>query len=141
MVSAKTVLAYAALPDEVDTTTLLDQLLADGKTILLPKVIDHEKMEVRLYTGRNDLQEGAFHILEPIGLPFRNLSAIDVAIIPGMAFTRDGKRLGRGKGFYDRFLAQLPSSTVRIGICFPFQLIENIPTESHDLSMDKVIYN
>lgn len=139
--TARVILAYASLPDEVDTRTLLEQLLAAGKTVLLPKVVDGEKMEVRQYTGNGDLQEGAFHIMEPIGAPYPTLSSIDVAIIPGMAFTHDGKRLGRGKGYYDRFLALLPRHTKKIAICFPFQLIENIPTEPHDFVMDKVVCN
>lgn len=141
MISAKTILAYASLPDEVDTSELLEQLLAAGKTVLLPKVIDTENMEVRLYTGKADLHEGAYHIMEPIGVPFSNLSAIDIAVIPGMAFTNEGKRLGRGKGYYDRFLSLLPTQTRKIAICFPFQLVENIPTEPHDFIMDQVICN
>lgn len=136
---AKTVVAYASLPDEVGTGELLKRLISDGKRVLLPKVLDDNYMELRQYTGRDDLEEGAFHIQEPIGPTFSSLKTIDVAIVPGMAFTPDGHRLGRGKGYYDRFLAQLHTTTVKIGVCFPFQLVEHLPSEPHDIRMDKVI--
>ena len=67
-----------------------------------------------------------------------DLDAIDVVIIPGVAFTRDGKRLGRGKGYYDRFLPKL-STAYRIGVCYDFQLSDTLPTESYDQKMDLVI--
>lgn len=136
---ADVILAYASLKDEVCTAQLLDALIDSGKTVLLPKVLDDEHMEARRYTGRGDLAEGAFHILEPVGAPFSALETIDAAIIPGMAFTRDGRRLGRGRSYYDRFLALLPPSVAKIGICFPFQLLADIPTEPHDLTMTQVI--
>lgn len=136
---ARTVLAYASLPDEVDTSLLLDRLLADGRTVVLPKVTGSTTMELRRYTGRHDLTEGAYHIPEPTGPAFTDLQAVDTALIPGMAFTADGRRLGRGKGYYDRFLASLPHTTVRIGVCFPFQLVSDMPANSHDLPMDMVV--
>lgn len=137
--NAKTVLAYASLSDEVCTDSLLDSLVKEGKTVLLPKVLDAERMEIRQYTGKNDLKEGAFHIMEPIGEPFNRLNDVDVAIIPGMSFDQNGHRLGRGKGYYDRFLAQLPSKTVKVGACFSFQMMDNIENETHDVVMDFVV--
>ena len=63
LTNAKTILAYYSLPDEVDTRQLLDDLVAEGKTVLLPKVIDDENMEIRRYTGRQDLEEGILHLM------------------------------------------------------------------------------
>jgi 5-formyltetrahydrofolate cyclo-ligase len=77
--------------------------------------------------------------LEPIGEPFTDYASIDVAIIPGMAFDNKGHRLGRGKGYYDRFLSQLTSKTKKIGLCFPWQLVDVVPTDKNDISMDCVI--
>ena len=133
-----TVLAYWPLPDEVDIRPLIDQLVAEGKTVVLPKVTGDETMELRRYASRADLQEGAFHILEPIGDVFEDYAKIDVALIPGMAFDAAGHRLGRGKGYYDRFLASchLP---LKIGVCFPFQRVAEVPSEVHDIIMDEVI--
>lgn len=136
---ARTLFIYSSLSDEVDTTTLLDSLALCGKTVVLPKVVDAENMELRLYTGREDLAAGSYGIMEPTGKLFTALHDIDVAVVPGMAFDRNGHRLGRGKGYYDRMLAQMPQA-YKIGICFDFQLMENIPHDAHDVSMDEVIY-
>ena len=137
--SARTILLYNALPDEVQTQSLINELAFQGKTILLPKVIDGSMMEVRRYTNTKNLAAGVYGILEPIGEPFTDYASIDVAIIPGMAFDSRGHRLGRGKGYYDRFLSQLTSKTIKIGLCFPWQLVDVVPTDKNDISMDCVI--
>lgn len=135
-VEAKTVLLYYSLPDEVNTHELVASL--KGKTIVLPKVIDSENMILCEYSDSNDLQEGAFHIMEPAGRVFDNYEKIDLAVVPGMAFDNDGNRLGRGKGYYDRLLSCL-NNTYKIGICFQFQMADHIPTEPTDIKMDEVI--
>ena len=94
-------------------------------------------MELREYNNDNDLRIGYFNILEPCGKPFFNYEEIDVAIIPGMGFDKTGNRLGRGKGYYDRLLPQIPAP--KVGICFPFQLIEEVPAEAFDFRMDTII--
>ena len=111
-----------------------------GKKVLLPEVIDGENMVIREYTGKHDLKEGAFHIMEPIGslFPEEKYQEIHLAIIPGMAFDQQGNRLGRGKGYYDRFLQKIPQ-VYKIGICFPFQLVDEIPTEETDIKMDAIM--
>ena len=136
--SPLTIMAYWPLPDEVDLHPLLNKLVAEGHTVLLPKVIDNETMELRRYTSYVDLAEGAFHILEPIGEQFTDYEKIDVALVPGMAFDAAGQRLGRGKGYYDRFLAAHPH-LYKIGVCFPFQRVPEVPVDEHDVSMDEVI--
>ena len=136
---AHTLLLYSALPDEVPTQTLIDELVAQGKTVLLPRVVSDTDMELRRYSGPADLQQGAFGIMEPTGELFTDYAAIDVAIIPGMAFDDEGHRLGRGKGYYDRFLAKLSPSTYKIGLCFSWQLVDHVPTDEHDIPMDEVI--
>jgi 5-formyltetrahydrofolate cyclo-ligase len=129
---------YNALPDEVPTQALMDQLVAQGKTVLLPCVINDTDMELRRYTDPQDLQPGSFGIQEPTGELFTDYDTIDVAIVPGMAFDAEGHRLGRGKGYYDRFLCQ-HLDVKRIGICFDFQLVDEVPTEPLDIKMDEVI--
>lgn len=135
---ADVVLLYASLPDEVATGELICRLSAMGKRILLPIVVDGERMEIREYRGERYLREGAFHIKEPVGESFTDYESIDVAVIPGMAFDRSGNRLGRGKGYYDRFLARLPHIYI-IGVCYDFQLLDEIPAEIHDRKVDEVI--
>ncbi len=134
---AHIVLAYYSLPDEVNTHQLIDELVAEGKTVLLPKVLDGETMELRRYTGRQDLSEGSFHIMEPVGEPFSDYSEIDLSLIPGMAFDAHGHRLGRGKGYYDRFLRAMSVRT--IGVCFDFQRVDEVPTDENDVAVDEVI--
>ena len=131
-------LAYWPLSDEVDIRPLIDQLVAQGYSVVLPKVTGNETMELRRYTSREDLHEGAFHILEPTGELFTDYDNIDIALIPGMAFDAAGHRLGRGKGYYDRFLSAHPHLH-KIGVCFPFQRVAEVPFESHDVLMDEVI--
>ena len=147
LAEAQTILAYYSLPDEVDTHALLDELVAEGKTVLLPKVLDEETMELRRYTGRDSLQEGAYHIMEPITggrfFCYDDLTKepspcyVDIALIPGLAFDAQGHRLGRGKGYYDRFLKDFKGQT--IGVCFDFQKVAEVPVDAHDVSVDRVV--
>ena len=144
---AQTIVAYYPLPDEVDIRVLLDEWIAEGKTVFLPKVTGDDTMELRRYTGRDSLQEGAFHILEPVedhgdrSLDMKsgdfNHGPVPVILVPGMAFDAKGHRLGRGRGYYDRFLSSLPSEL--IGVCFDFQKVPDVPVDAHDIAMDAVI--
>ena len=136
--NSRTILLYNALPDEVPTQALMDELVARGKTVLLPCVINDTDMELRRYTGPQDLQTGSFGILEPTGELFTDYDTIDVAIVPGMAFDAEGHRLGRGKGYYDRFLSRVPH-LYKIGLCFSWQLVDRVPCDEHDIKMDEVI--
>lgn len=138
--NAKNILMYYSLPDEVNTHTFIDEMIALGKTVLLPVVKDSENMEIREYSGRKDLTEGSFHILEPTGklFPPERYKEIEVGVIPGMSFDVKGNRLGRGKGYYDRFLKKVPTM-LKIGICFDFQKINTIPTEKTDIRMDYIL--
>ncbi len=138
IIDSRTILAYSALPDEVPTQALLDQLVKQGKTVLLPRVISNTDMVLHWYTGKQTLQTGAYDILEPTGEPFTDYAAIDVAIIPGMAFDAEGHRLGRGKGYYDRFLTRVPY-LYKIGLCFSWQMVESVPYDVQDIAMDEVI--
>lgn len=148
LAEAQTVMAYYSLPDEVWTHQLIDDLVADGKTVVLPHVIDGERMELRRYTGSHDLIEGSFGIMEPVGEPFTDYHLIDVALIPGVAFDAEGHRLGRGCGYYDRFLSYLSTvpesveggegltSHLLIGVCFDFQEVDAVPHDAHDIPVD-----
>lgn len=134
---ANIVMAYWPLPDEVDIRPLLTSLLAAGKTVVLPKVTGDETMELRRMDSEDDLKEGAFHIMEPVGEPFEDYDSIDVALVPGVAFDAAGHRLGRGRGYYDRFLAD-KTRLLKVGVCFPFQRIAWVPTDANDVTMDKI---
>ncbi len=135
---ANTIVLYCSLPDEVYTLDAIHLLKDAGKKILLPAVISETDMELREYHNDNDLKKGYFNILEPCGTPYYNYSAIDTIIVPGMGFDKEGNRLGRGKGYYDRFLERVKGAK-KIGICFPFQYFDSIQADEHDIKMDIVI--
>ena len=136
--AANTVLLYYPLPDEVDIRMVIDELAGQGRTVLLPRVTGDTTMELRRYSSEDDLCEGAFGIMEPVGEVFTDYAAIDVAVVPGMAFDADGHRLGRGRGYYDRFLAAVPY-IYKIGVCFDFQKVGHVPVEETDVSVDRVV--
>ena len=138
MQAADTVMLYYSLADEVDTHTLVDSLVAAGKEVLLPKVLDGENMEARRYTGPADLAAGCRHLLEPVGAAFTDLAAVPLLIVPGMSFDSNGHRLGRGRGYYDRFLSQRPQAW-KIGVCFSFQRVDSVPVSATDVVMDEVV--
>lgn len=133
-IAATTVLLYHSLPDEVQTHAFVEKWY-QKKKILLPVVVG-DILELKHYTGKKDLQKGAFQIEEPTGKPFTNYAEIELAIIPGVSFDKCGNRLGRGKGYYDKLIPLLQS--YNIGICYYFQARENIPSEPFDRKMDEV---
>lgn len=136
--ASEVILMYYSLPDEVDTHAAIDTLCQEGKIVLLPKIIDNEHLELRRYTGMSDMTSGQFGIMEPVGTPFASIKNVDVAIVPGMSFDSQCHRLGRGKGYYDRLLSQMPRTYI-IGVCFEFQKCENLPCDKHDIQMDEII--
>lgn len=136
--AARTVLLFHALPDEPCTHRLLrDWHLR--KTLLLPVVAGNDLL-IRHYDGPESLHEGAFRILEPSGKLFTDYAAIDLAVIPGVAFDNCGHRVGRGRGYYDRLLSHPAFSGVhKLGYCFDFQKFETVPAEPFDVPVDEVL--
>ncbi len=135
---AQTVLLYLALPDEVETDPLLKIAVDAGKRVVLP-VVDGDNLKLRYYDTEN-LARSSYGILEPTIQAKEVLSAamIDLAIIPGRAFTRKGYRMGRGRGYYDRLLPRL--SCPAFGICFPCQIVDDLPIDPWDKKLDGVIF-
>lgn len=123
------------MKDEVYTHTFMEKW-SKRKHILLP-VVQGDELEIRSYHDPSDLTLGAYGIKEPVGAVFHDYTRIDLVIAPGVAFDTSGSRLGRGKGYYDKLLAKL--TAYKIGICFPFQLLDEIPAEEFDIQVDEVI--
>lgn len=138
-ISARTVLLYHSLPDEVDTRDFV-RYWSQRKHILLPSVKNGE-IELHRYAADEDqLVEGPFGIQESMGNVFTDYASIDLAVIPGVAFDAAGNRLGRGKGFYDRLLARLKNYPIyKIGICFDFQKVDQVPADAYDIPMDEIL--
>lgn len=133
-VKAEKVMLYSALPDEVQTQAFLEKWHLK-KQIILPTVVGDDIIPVA-YTADTSFAVGDFNILEPQNEPYTG--NFDLIIVPGVAFDRKGNRLGRGRGYYDRFLCQ-HLSVKRIGICFDFQMVDEVPSEPFDIRMDEVI--
>jgi 5-formyltetrahydrofolate cyclo-ligase len=135
-ISARVVLAYWSLPDEVNTHKFILKW-ANEKKFALP-IVAGDNLELRAFNGLNSLIESdSFGIREPKTEKLINPMDIDFAIIPGIAFDKEGNRLGRGKGFYDRFLTQTKAYKVAVG--FDFQILEEVPVSALDIPVDIVI--
>jgi len=141
--SATTILAYAALPAEISLDSLVTHALADGKRICIPAIDWDAKtmLPVEIRNLDTDLQIGRYGIRAPmVSSPMVEPNDIDLILIPGLAFDRSFNRLGRGAGFYDRMIETLPTPRpVLVGVCFSCQIVDAVPTEPHDHSMDRVI--
>lgn len=131
---ANRVLLYHALPDEVQTQSLLERW-HEKKELFLP-VVNGSELDIVPYVPAK-LKPGHFGILEPTGIAIEPPETIDLIVIPGVAFDRQRNRLGRGRGFYDRLLTR--TEAFRIGICFGFQLLDSVPTSPYDIRMDRII--
>lgn len=133
--SADTLLAFAALPDEPDTTPLLQLALAQGKRLLLPRVVGKTAMEWVPVADLAALRPATMGILEPTGpaLPTADFptGAACLALVPCLAADRTGVRLGRGGGYYDRFLAHYKGN--KFLICPHALLFDALPSERHDI--------
>ncbi len=138
VLKADNVLVYWSLSDEVHTHALVQEL-ALTKRVYLP-VVRGADLDIIEFTGLEHMQKvPPYGIREPMGEPITDLTLIDVALIPGMAFDKSGNRLGRGKAYYDGLLPSL--NCKKIGLCFDFQFIEVIPVEAHDIPMDEIVHD
>lgn len=139
---AKRILCYVAFDGEVETRPILKQALKEGKRVAVPVTFKEkrEMVAVEIQDLKQDLVRiGAFGISEPAFLRRLNPKELDLIIVPGVAFDREGQRLGRGGGYFDRFLEKLPPQVPRIGLAFRFQLLKKIPWESHDQPVTRLI--
>jgi 5-formyltetrahydrofolate cyclo-ligase len=138
--SAKAILFYAPLPDELDLWRLIEDSLANRKVVALPRFQPEQGAYVAcLITGAgSDLVAGKFGIREPReSCPIIPLNRLDFVLVPGVAFDLNGHRLGRGKGYYDRLLADTAGSTC--GVAFDQQIVSQVPSESHDVRLSCIL--
>lgn len=131
---AERIMMYHSLPDELDTRSFLRKWNGK-KRFYLPRV-NGVDLEVLPYE-ESRLELGSFHIEEPTGNEVTDPGEIELVVVPAVAYDRKGRRLGRGKGFYDRFLAS--TKATKIGIGYEFQLVDELPSESHDIPMDMIV--
>ncbi|MDE6273107.1 MAG: 5-formyltetrahydrofolate cyclo-ligase [Muribaculaceae bacterium] len=131
---ADKVLMYHSLPDELSTHAFLKKW-GQRKRFFLPRV-NGVNLDILPY-DESRLELGSFHIEEPTGIDTVDTDEIELIIVPAVAYDRRGNRLGRGKGFYDRLLST--AKATKIGVGYEFQLVDDIPAESHDVPVDYVI--
>ena len=127
---------YASLPDEPQTRGLIENLSRSCK-VVLPRVAGDDMDFYEYSSGRMAI--GAFGIEEPAGGRAVSPDEIDVIIVPATAYTADGTRLGRGRGYYDRYMSRRGFRATKIGVCFAEQIVEHIPAEPHDIAVDTVV--
>lgn len=133
-INAQTIFIYWSLPDELPTHQFIEKW-SFQKKFLLPS-IENNEMLLKEFSGANDMKSGLLSIEEPNTLRTYE-GVIDLIIVPGLGFDKQKNRLGRGKGFYDKFLKS--DTTTKIGIGFDFQILNEVPTSEFDIAMDIII--
>lgn len=133
--SAKTVLIYYPTHNEVNVLSLIKKY-KKTKTFLFP-VTHRHFMNACPYEGNAKMHRGKYNIPEPTTAPYKG--QIDLIIVPGVGFDKSGNRLGRGGGYYDKFIATIHKHTQLIGVGYDFQLIEEVPSNRRDKKMDYIV--
>jgi 5-formyltetrahydrofolate cyclo-ligase len=136
--STRTVMAFWSFGSEVDTSRLIEALHAAGKRIVLPRV-DGREVGAVVYVPGDPTTATSFGAMEPTSAEIVPPTEIDVVIAPGVAFDRNGGRIGYGGGFYDRFLRTVRADTPVIAPAFAMQLVDEIPSGEHDRPVDVVV--
>lgn len=139
---SENILMYVPIKREVNIIPLIEHSWSIGKKVLIPKTNPlTKKMEPFLISSWEDTEIGNYQITEPKiknKKPFF-IDKIDLVIVPGLIFDWEGNRLGYGGGYYDRFFNGIPKLPYRIGVAYDFQLIDSLPTEGYDITMNEVI--
>ena len=139
---AKTIMFYVAKDKEVRTEEMIRESLKMGKRVAVPiSKVEERDLIPSLLTDYEELVPGTYGILEPREGGHRTipLENIELVIVPGVAFDRQGNRLGFGRGFYDNFLGKVPSSVPRLGLAFESQIVEELPVREGDIPVDGVV--
>jgi 5-formyltetrahydrofolate cyclo-ligase len=145
--AASTVCAYVGFDSEIDTTAFLAAVLACGKRLVLPRVVDMASRQQRhlslhrVNDIERDTQPGRWGIREPdpASCPAIDPKDVDFLLLPGVAFDRRGGRLGYGAGFYDRLLVTLRPDCLRVAAAFSIQVVPQVPLEPHDQRIQRLV--
>ena len=131
---------YLASPDEINIDPFIEYMLRAGVEVVAPRW-NGETYELAKLKGLDEknLRLGPMGIREPVDADVVEPKEVSAWIIPGLAFTRGGKRLGYGGGWYDRFLASAPKDAAKIGVAYSFQIVDDFPAEPHDIPLTDVV--
>jgi 5-formyltetrahydrofolate cyclo-ligase len=139
--TAGTVMAFWSFGSELATAPLLEALNRRGKTLALPHIVEGE-LEARTYRPGDPVTETAFGAFEPVGGRVLGPAEIDVVVVPAVAYDRDGRRVGYGGGFYDRFLPATGAGATHVGVGYALQLLpqgQTLPAGHFDRSVDVIV--
>ncbi len=135
---SKNIVIYSPINNEVDTAELFKSIKQNGKSSFFPKVVNNE-LYFHKISNPEELESGSFGIPEPSGSAvFAGIDEIDLFIVPGLCFDIKGSRLGYGKGFYDRALKDVSSSSI-YAFCYSFQILNDVPTSKNDKRVGFVV--
>lgn len=136
--SAEAVMAYIACRGELSLAPVIEDILRQGKTLLLPRCDAPGVMTARRVRALSELKTGRYGLMEPAAeseiIPPEEIGLV---LAPGVAFDRRGGRIGQGGGYYDRFLPG--TGALRVGVCHSFALLEHVPVQAHDMRMDVLL--
>lgn len=140
-VAGRKVALYSAIRGEVGTDRIRDGYLARGAVLFYPRVAPDGTLWFFPHRGGDDWELGRFGIREPRVEPGAagTRNGFDLVVVPGMAFDPAGRRLGKGTGYYDRFLAEIAGRAETVGLAFSWQLVPEVPVESWDVPVDVVV--
>lgn len=140
--NAKTIMCFISFANEIDTRKLIETAIKQGKTVVIPITIPETKeLKVSQILDFSELEKGFYNILTPKEEFIRYIdpSTIDLVLVPGVVFAKNGYRIGYGGGYYDRFLSKLDNSIPKFAIGFDLQVVDEVPTESFDIPVDLII--
>ena len=136
--AAKTIYGYLPYNQEVRTVPMLEQAMKDGKRVAVPKCYG-DTMRFIYMDDLSKVELGYANIPEPIADEPVADDKTALVLMPGLAFTEDGNRMGYGGGFYDKFLAAEPDHPT-VALCYDFQMVDYIPTDDYDIPVDRVLW-
>lgn len=134
----KNVHCYLPMGTEINIFPLIEKMLGEGITVITPKTLPKRRLENLILTSLQELEKGVFGTSHPANAT-AFFGPYDLIIVPGLAFNESNFRLGYGAGYYDNFMVEYPLA-YKLGIAYPFQKVEEIPLESHDVQLDDVLF-
>lgn len=133
----KVVHAYIPIANEINILPLINKLLKNNITVVCPKTLTKRRLENRVLVSLTKLEMGIMQTLHPKE-PLIYEGKYDLVIVPGLAFDKANYRVGYGGGYYDNFLIDQPDA-LKVGIFYPFQMIDSVPLEPHDVRLDLIL--
>jgi len=139
--AARVVMMFLPLPKEINTGFAVERALEQGKVMAVPKVLwdAREMTAVRIADLNCEMRVDRYGLREPVSGDDIPIDQIDLVVVPGLAFDEHGNRLGRGQGFYDRFLSNSDCRAVLCGLSFEQQVVDELPTKKHDVKIDMLV--